>query len=382
MNESGGSGTSDQNQGRKDSKSDGSSAGMSEGDWSEVRDRLSNPHAEQQLTKPAAKLASTAAQLTPNENWARIFGRYIIVGGLVLGLAIPELAHSVRPLLVPLLVSSLVLALLQVDLGQLREYSRSYSMVLGLLFILLILTPIFVTLEAKVVLVPYGLPLPIAEGMILASMAPPLLAAPAIAFLLGLDSVLALVIALVAHILTPVTIALLTQWLSGYDLVLDVFDLLQRLTLLIGSGFLIGLTLRRFKLIKRATESRQGTAVIDGLSVMTLTLLALALMDDVTELAVMEPTFVILAFVCGFVLNPVLQFLGAALFVKSGFRKSLTVGLLAGYRNTGLLIAVLADSVDPMVLTFLAIVQIPTFLMPMISTPVLRKVRQVGFEAA
>ena len=379
MNESGGSGPCDQNYDRNNPKSNKPAADMSEGDWSAIRDRLSHPYpehnAEQQLT-------DQTVQPTSNDNWARIFGRYIIVGGLVLGLAIPELAHSVRPLLIPLLVSSLVLALLQVDLGKLRDYSRSYSMVLGLLFILLILTPIFVTLEAKVVLVPYGLPVPIAEGMILASMAPPLLAAPAIAFLLGLDSVLALVIALVAHILTPITIALLTQWLSGYDFVLDVFELLKRLALLIGSGFLIGLMLRRFKFVKRATESRQGTAVIDGLSVITLTLLALALMDGVTELAIMEPTFVILAFICGFILNPVLQFLGAALFVKSGFRKSLTVGLLAGYRNTGLLIAVLADSVDPMVLTFLAIVQIPTFLMPMISTPVLRKVRKVGFEAA
>ncbi|MDP6564656.1 MAG: hypothetical protein QF578_07505 [Alphaproteobacteria bacterium] len=349
--------------------------------WDKLRDEIVVPGDGANTPPATAEPPSSPYNYTGySTNWARAYGRYLVVGGLICGLAIPELASMARPFLVPLLVISLMLALLQVDFGQVVNYTKQKSLIASLIFALLVLTPIFVALEAKAVLVPYGLPMGIADGMILAALAPPLLAAPVIAFLLGLDSLLALVVSLVAHLAAPLTIALLTDWLIGPDISIGVWELAMRLALLIGAGFGIGLFLRVVGLPKLLRSSPVGVATLDGISVITLALLALALMDGVTALTLTDPTFVVLAFVTGFLLNPLLQLLGAALFIKAGLKTSLTVGLLAGYRNTGVLIAVLAGDTDPKILTFLAIVQIPTFLMPMLTNPFMLWIKRTKLD--
>ncbi len=308
----------------------------------------------------------------------RRVGRFVVFGGVILGLAVPEIAAELRPYLAPLLVATLLFGLLQADISRLTSYRKQALSIAGLLFALLVLSPIFVALEAKVVLVPYGLPVGIADGLILAALSPPLLAAPAIAFLLRLDSLLALVVALIAHLLAPLTISLLAHWLVGPQLQISMFELMARLVLIMGTGFALGMALRQVK--APARYERQCRSCVDALSIITLTLLAIALMDGVADLAVSNPNYVMLAVACGFVLNPLLQLLGAFLFVKSGFQGSLTVGLLAGYRNTGIMIAALAGSAPPDVIAFLAIVQIPAFVIPLLSGPILNKVRKVGFD--
>lgn len=352
--------------------------------WDQVRQELAQVEEPQPPTGHFTGKNADATHGSERQemNWARGYGRYLIVGGIICGLAIPELASLFRPFLVPLLIASLALALLQADFTQMMTYSARKMLIGGLLFILLFLCPVFVALEAKLVLVPYGLPLSIADGMILAAMAPPLLATPVIAFLLRLDATLALIVCLLSHVVAPISIALLAEWLMGPEISISFGELVQRLTILIGAGFVLGLGLRSIGLAKWLNRSPSNTAWIDSLAVINLTLLAIALMDGVTALGLTDPKFVALAFALGFILNPVLQLLGAALFSTSGASTSLTVGLLAGYRNTGVLIAVLAGSADPRVLTFLAIIQIPTFLMPMISSPILRRIRQLHTASA
>jgi|GEM_PF-3564092 len=347
--------------------------------WHRVRDEVD----QLRTYEPGDEALAAASHARHGElapSWVRTYGRFIIVGGVVCGFAIPEVAHALRPFLPHLLVATLVLALLQADLRQVPGYLRRPGMVTGLLFCLLVLSPLFVAVETKVVLVNYGLPTAIADGMILAALSPPLLAAPAIAFLLGLDSMLALVIAIGAHLLAPVTISMLATTLLGPELNISVAELMSRLGLIIGLGFAIGMTLRQVRLPAKVGRHSQST--IDSLSVIALTLLATAMMDGVTAMAERDPTFVLMAVLCGFLLNPLLQLLGASLFVKSGFKTSLTVGLLAGYRNVGLLIAALTGATDPALLTFLAIVQVSAFVMPLLSTPVLHKVRSIGFDTA
>ncbi len=343
--------------------------------WNQARNELAENEIARRLI-PDPPVAGVAEG--DGSSGLRQFGRFVVFGGVLLGLAVPEISAELRPYLAPLLVATLVFGLLGADLSRLTNYRKQALPIAGLLFALLVLSPIFVALEAKVVLVPYGLPASIADGLILAALSPPLLAAPAIAFLLGLDSLLALVVALIAHLLAPFTITVLAHWLVGPQLQISMFELMARLVLIIGTGFALGMALRQVKAPPR--YERQARNCVDLMSVVTLTLLAIALMDGVAEMAWSNPQYVMLAVACGFLLNPLLQLLGAFLFVKSGFQGSLTVGLLAGYRNTGVMIAALAGSAPPSVIAFLAIVQIPAFMIPLLSGPILNKVRTVGFD--
>lgn len=311
-------------------------------------------------------------------NWAKAYGRYLIAGGLVCGLAAPELAALARPLLVPLLIASLALTLVQFDFAKARELKSRGWLMAGVNICLLVGLPVMLALESKVVFISYGMPESLADGMILAAMAPSLLGSPVIAFLLGLDAMLALIISLIAHIAVLFTVPLLAPMLVGPEVTISPIELVERLGFIIMSGFVIGLVLRGIVFRSPTLRRKAEGAWVDSLSVITLAILALALMDGVTEMAMTDRSFVVMAFACGFILNPLLQFLGAAIFIRSGLKTSLTIGLLSGYRNTGLLIAVLAGSADPRVLTFLAIVQIPTFLMPMLTSPFMRRMSRVA----
>ncbi len=352
-----------------------SAAHANEKVWTQARSELAENEIGRRLIPDAPLAGVDEGEGSPG---LRQFGRFVVFGGVLLGLGVPEIAAELRPYLAPLLVATLVFGLLRADLSRLTTYRKQALPIAGLLFALLVLSPIFVALEAKVVLVPYGLPASIADGLVLAALSPPLLAAPAIAFLLGLDSLLALVVALLAHVLAPLTITVLAHWLVGPQLQISMFELMARLVLIMGTGFALGMALRQVKAPPR--YERQCRNFVDVMSVITLTLLAIALMDGVADMAWSNPQYVMLAVACGFLLNPLLQLLGAFLFVKSGFQGSLTVGLLAGYRNTGVMIAALAGSAPPSVIAFLAIVQIPAFIIPLLSGPILNKVRTVGFD--
>lgn len=353
----------------------GSGRGLGQDDgWDGVRESIGELDDKRAGTYQANAMVDEAGSL----NWAKAYGRYLIAGGLICGLAVPELAALARPLLVPLLIASLALTLIQFDFGQARVLRSKGWLMAGVNLCLLVVLPVLLALESKVVFVAYGMPVALADGMILAAMAPSLLGSPVIAFLLGLDAMLALIISLIAHIAVLFTVPLLAPMLVGPEVMISPIELMERLGFIILSGFVIGLVLRgivtRSATIKRKVEG----AWIDSMSVIVLAVLALALMDGVTEMALTDRTFVIMAFACGFILNPVMQFLGAAIFIRSGLKTSLTIGLLSGYRNTGLLIAALAGSADPRVLTFLAIIQIPTFLMPMLTSPFMRRMSRIA----
>lgn len=356
----------------------GASGAGQDGFWRRVRDELGAlNHVAADDVQPAP-----AADAAPARNWIREYGRYLIVGGVVLGLGFPSIAAAVSPFLPALIVISLILGVVQADMAQIAGYRSRALMVIGLLSALLVLAPVVIAIETLEVLVPYGLPAEIADGMILAALAPPMMASAGIAFMLRLDAIMALVCSLAAHIVCPLTITILANYLIGPDIDLDVADLAQRLALFIGVGFAIGILLRIVGVNRRMKRSGRDMLAFDALSVSVIALLALGLMDGVSSLAILNPEFALWAFGCGLLLNPMLQFLGAALFMKAGATVSLTVGMLAGYRNTALLIVVLAGAVDPNILIFLAIVQVPTFIMPLLSEPVLRWVRRLNDEAA
>lgn len=342
--------------------------------WDNVRDTIGELDEKRAGSYQDPDHDSDAGSL----NWAKAYGRYLIAGGLICGLAVPELAAMARPLLVPLLIASLALTLIQFDFGKARALHSKGWLMAGVNLCLLVFLPVVLALESKVVFVAYGMPEALADGMILAAMAPSLLGSPVIAFLLGLDAMLALIISLIAHIAVLFTVPLLAPMLVGPEVMINPVELLERLGFIILSGFVIGLVLRGIVTRSATIQRKVEGAWIDSLSVIVLAVLALALMDGVTEMAMTDRTFVIMAFACGFILNPVMQFLGAAIFVRSGLKTSLTIGLLSGYRNTGLLIAALAGSADPRVLTFLAIIQIPTFLMPMLTSPFMRRMSRVA----
>jgi hypothetical protein len=115
-------------------------------------------------------------------------------------------------------------------------------------------------------------------------------------------------------------------------------------------------------------------AHIDGLSVIALFFFAVALMDGVLASILREPMKVLGLTVLSFGLSLGLAALTALVFWRlGGGSQALALGLAAGNRNMGLMLAA-AGAVPELTWLYFAIAQFPIYLMPAMLKPLARRV--------
>jgi BASS family bile acid:Na+ symporter len=112
---------------------------------------------------------------------------------------------------------------------------------------------------------------------------------------------------------------------------------------------------------------------INGVNVIILMVFAVAVMDGVTAELLADPARVAVYTVAAFAANALLQVAGAGAFLGCGRRIALTVGFANGNRNLGMLLAVLGAGADPDFALFVAIGQLPIFMLPWLTLPLYRR---------
>jgi BASS family bile acid:Na+ symporter len=102
----------------------------------------------------------------------------------------------------------------------------------------------------------------------------------------------------------------------------------------------------------------------------------------VTARLLAEPWIVAGWTLAAFVANPLLQLMGGLAFAWLGRRGALTVGLMSGNCNMGLLLAALPPGTDFDVLLYFAVAQLPIFMLPALMLPLYRRLlaRTAGSE--
>jgi len=273
------------------------------------------------------------------------------------GLAVPPLAAVARPLLPAAVVLLLTTTLLRLDWHAIgRELRRPGLQVLLFPWQQLLL-PVLVWGLVSLLALPQSL----GVALVLMAAAPPIMSSAALAILLGLEGPLALVAALLATLLTPLVLPPVALALLGLDLGIGLADFMGRLALLIGLAFAIAVLLRR--LIGPARLVQLGRP-LDGAVVLLMLVFVVGIMDGVTERALADPGTAALWFLAACLANPLLQAAGALTFLWLGRRRALTVGLMAGNRNMGLLLAALPGAVDAEVALYFGLAQIPMYVLP------------------
>lgn len=297
--------------------------------------------------------------------WLGRVGTAALPFGVVIGLALPDLATAARPLFVPTIFFMLTLAFLRVDPEAVRATVQQWRQPLvGLLWIVLV-SPLIgsaVTLAAP-------LPADLTTAMVIYACCPPVLAAVAYAALLKLDSALALVVLVTSTLLCPVVVPPLVLGLIGVELSVGIADLIVRLALMVGGA--AGLAqLARYAL--GPNRLQRGGTVIDGLIVVSMTLFALAIMDGVTAKLLNDPIEVGVYLGAAFGLNLTLQGCSLLLVPVIGRRAAVTLAMMTGHRNMGLLIASLGGLVQPTTFLYFALAQVPIYALPALLKPVYR----------
>lgn len=286
--------------------------------------------------------------------------------GVFLGIAVPDLAALARPLLGPAVVLLLLLALLRVDWQAMGAVVRRPWLCGLLLAWVLLVSP----LVMAVVLLAIPLPEALKTALVLMSAAPPIVGGAAIAMLIGLDGALAVVIALSATLLAPLTLPPLSLLLLGLELEIGLLAFMGRLAAIVLAAFAGALLLRRLVGVPRL---RAAAVHLDGMVVLVMLVFAVAIMDGVTATLLSRPGTVALWLLAAFLANPALQLITVLAFRPLGMKQALTAGLLAGNCNMGLLIAALPEGAEFDVVLYFALAQLPMYMLPALALPVYRR---------
>lgn len=293
-----------------------------------------------------------------------------LAGGVLLGLLVPPLAALARPMLIPGLLIPLVIALVRLDWGALAAYARRPGLVALITAGLLLGSPVLMWLALKV----FSLPPALVQGLTLMAAASPIVSCAAISLILGLDAALAVVVIVATTALMPFSLPLVALALLGLEIDIDLPTFMLRLALMVGGAFAAALVLRR--MVPRQ-QLEANARMLDGVSVATLVMFALAIMDGVTAVALARPAYVVLVTAAAFVANIALQCLGTLAAWRLGMRSAITVGLMTGNCNMGLVMVALADKADFDVIVFFAMAQIPMYMLPALLGPVYRRLLAV-----
>jgi len=298
-------------------------------------------------------------------------GTLIAAASIFVGLLVPPLAAAFKPYLGAAIVVMLMLAFLRVDPAELRSHLTRPGLITAATLWLMLVTPAAVGTLFLVVGVDREMP-GLYFMLVLQMAAPGLMSSPALAALLGLDVALTLASLIVSTAITPLTASLFTHIFLGKALSTPVtFGL--RMLLIIGGSVLVAAVIRR--IAGRAWVERQRLR-IDGLSVLAMGMFAVAAMDGVTAHFLRDPLLVTGLTVLAFGLALGLIVVTALVFLPAGRDRAFAIGLIAGNRNIGVMLAAADFLVPDVAWLYFALAQFPIYLLPHLLKPLARRMQQ------
>jgi hypothetical protein len=312
-------------------------------------------------------LGALAAALT-------FFGRHgtlVAAASIFVGLAVPGLAAIWKPYLGEAIVVMLTLAFLRVDPKDLRFHLKQPGVVAAATMWAMLVVPGVL----GIVFLAFGLDqrMPGLYFMLVLQMsAPGLMSSPALAALLGLDVALTLASLIVSTAITPLTASLFTHIYLGTALASPLgFGI--KLFLIIAGCALAAAIIRR--VTGQAFVAAQRVS-IDGLSVLAMSTFAVAAMDGVTDHFRADPLLVIELTALAFALALGMIGLTALVFLRAGRARAFAIGLIAGNRNIGLMLAATGFVVPDVAWLYFALAQFPIYLLPHLLKPLTKRLQQ------
>ena len=297
------------------------------------------------------------------------WGTQAFVLSVLVGLAVPPLAHLLRPVLPWTVFGFLTIMFARVELSALGDVAKR-PWHLALASVWLVCAPPVLFGAVLALLGRANLEPGLVLGIALQAAGPALSSSPGIAILLGLEPALILCAVLLTTALSAFTAPVIVDLVAGAAVPLDVATFLGRLALLIGGAIAFAALLRR---VARPARPRRHAASLDGLGVCFYVVFGIAAMDGVLAASWQNPARS-LAFLGLSIVLSTLGFVASALVLRPlspGDR--LVAGYATGQRNMSLLIGALGASTPDSTFLYFALSQLPIFLLPQLIRPLARR---------
>ena len=309
-------------------------------------------------------LALPAAAL----GWIGRKGTLVVAASLFVGLAVPGLAAACKPFLGEAIIVMLVLAFLRVDPVELGHHFTQPKLIAAATLWVMVVVP--AALGALFLAVGLDKTMPGLFFMLVLQMsAPGLMSSPALAALMGLDVALTLASLVVCSAITPLTASLFSHLFLG-SAVISPYGLGLKLVAILAGSALAAAIIRRIAGGAWIEAQRER---IDGLSVIAMFMFAVAAMDGVTDHFRTDPFLVLKLLALAFALALGLIAITALTFLRAGRARALAIGLIAGNRNIGLMLAATGFVVPDVAWLYFALAQFPIYLLPHLLKPLARR---------
>src|ERR1043166_4491325 len=198
--------------------------------------------------------------------WLGRQGTRAIAALVVIGIALPPLGEVLRPYVAEAIFLLLCISFMRVDTAALREHARRPGIVLAASAWTMIAVPALTGLGCLAAGLDKSSP-DLFLALMLQAVASPMMAAPALAALMGLDSTLALITLVTGTALVPLTAPLFAWLFFGSALTLSPPALGVKLALVAAGSLAVAMTIRELFGIAGLRRHRDP---LDGINIIFL----------------------------------------------------------------------------------------------------------------
>jgi BASS family bile acid:Na+ symporter len=303
--------------------------------------------------------------------WLGNQGTRAIAALVFIGVAVPPAGELLKPFVTEAIFLLLCISFMRVDIASLLEHLRRPGIVVAATA----WTTLGVPLISGQSCLATGLDTRSPDlflALMLQAVASPMMAAPALAAVMGLDSTLALITLVTSTALVPITAPLFAYTFFGATLTLSPLRLgLKLLVILAGSMLVAG----AIRWIAGASAIKRHNRPIDGLNILILFVFVSAVMGNVAGGVWADPVRVIELTTLAFAVFFALVGVTALIFRRIGREHALALGLLVSQRNMGLMVAATDGVLPGTTWLYFALSQFPIYLSPQLLKPIVRKLR-------
>lgn len=301
--------------------------------------------------------------------WLGRQGTRAIAALVVIGIAAPPLGELLRPYVTEAIFALLCISFMRVDGAALRATLRRPGIVIAATGWTTLVVPLTMGLGGHLAGLDTRVP-DLFLGLMLQAVASPMMAAPALAALMGLDATLVLITLVAGTALVPLTAPLFAFLFFDGALTLSPLGLGVKLVGILAGSLAVAAVIRW---IVGADAIRRHTEPINGLNVVILMIFVSAVMGPVAGSFRAAPLHVLGLTAVAFAVFAVLLGVTMLAFRRAGLERALALGLLVSQRNMGLMVAATSGVLPDGTWLYFALSQFPIYLAPLLLMPLARR---------
>jgi predicted Na+-dependent transporter len=310
--------------------------------------------------------------------WLGSQGTRAIAALVFIGIAVPPLGDLLKPFVTEAIFLLLCVSFMRVDVGALRDHLRRPGIVLAATAWTTLAVPAMIGVIFHLGGLDARLP-DLYLALMLQAVASPMMAAPSLAALMGLDATLVLVTLVTSTALVPFTAPLFASIFFGTALTLSPSALGLKLAAILTGSLIVAGAIRLFA---GASAIERHKLPIDGFNILVLLIFVAAVMGDVAGSLLADPKRMIGLAALAFAIFFLLAGVTALIFRGFGRERALALGLMVSQRNMGLMVAATDGVLPGTTWLYFALSQFPIYLSPQLLKPIVERLRAARVDAA